>query len=335
MSSRPTLGLIYLVQGLRQLGEDPEPILQRHGLRADQLNPATRIDRQLEQRIYADLARQVHDPLIGLKLGSFYGLAGYGSLVMLLMTCESVHEALQTGIRYQRLTYLYGKLSWQPGDPMSAMVLEPVTTGLDERAARLRIDGEVSGTFKMVNDWRTGMGLDLHMQALDMPYARPPEASSYEQHFGCPVRFGHRQARFWIRNDALRQRLPTADAAAHALYRQRCDEELLALQPSSPGWTARVLELLSLYQSHYPQAAELAKALDVSERSLRRALQQEGSSYRELLAQARFAKAQHLLRHSQLSVDAIAQQLGYAESAAFIHAFQRWSGVSPGSFRER
>src|SRR6516225_8974396 len=48
------------------------------------------------------------DPLVGLKMGNFFGLAGYGPLVMLLMTCATAYEALQTGVRYQRLTYLYG-----------------------------------------------------------------------------------------------------------------------------------------------------------------------------------------------------------------------------------
>ncbi len=87
MSTRSILGLIYMVQGLQQLGHDPEPILQRHGLSMAQLDPTTRMERSRELRIYADISDSVQDPLIGLKLGGFYGLAGYGPLVMLLMTC--------------------------------------------------------------------------------------------------------------------------------------------------------------------------------------------------------------------------------------------------------
>ncbi|HNL80312.1 MAG TPA: AraC family transcriptional regulator, partial [Agitococcus sp.] len=45
-------------------------------------------------------------------------------------------------------------------------------------------------------------------------------------------------------------------------------------------------------------------------------------------------KAAHYLQCGQFSVDYIAEQLGYSESAAFIHAFQRWTGKSPSVFRK-
>ena len=93
MSTRSILGLIYLVQGMQQLGEDPRPVLERHGLSLERLDPSTRIDRTRELQIYADLADSLQgDPTIGLKLGNSYGLAGYGPLVMLLLTCATRSE---------------------------------------------------------------------------------------------------------------------------------------------------------------------------------------------------------------------------------------------------
>lgn len=175
MSTRSILGLIYMVQGLQQLGHDPEPILQRHGLSLAQLDPTTRIERSRELRIYADLSGSMQDPLIGLKLGGFYGLAGYGPLVMLLMTCATAYEALQVGVKYQRLTYLYGTLRLEPGEHMSALILDPMTMG--HKAFRFRVDGEVAGTFKLVKDMQATMGLNLKPERVDMPYPKPPEAA--------------------------------------------------------------------------------------------------------------------------------------------------------------
>lgn len=333
MSTRSTLGLIYMVQGLQQLGEDPAPVLARHGLSLAQLDPAGRMERDRELRIYTDLAEQIKDPLTGLKLGSYYGLAGYGPLVMLLMTCATVFDALQAGIRYQRLTYLYGTLRFEPGEQRSAMVLTPLPMG--ERVFRFRVDGEVSGTYKLIRDMQVSMGLNLHAERIDLPYPRPPEAAAYEAHFGCPVHFGEAEARFWMRNDYLRLKLPSADANAHGMYRAMCDQQLQTQTTSTETMAQRVLTHLGLFHGHYPGVEDVAKALGLSERTLRRQLSEEESSYRDLLAQARYEKAQHLLRHTQLSIDAIAQQLGYAEAAAFIHAFQRWAGTSPSAFRGR
>jgi len=332
MSTRSILGLIYLVQGLKQLGEDPAPVLARHGLSLERLDPSTRIERGRELRIYADLAESIHDPMMGLRLGGFYGLAGYGPLVMLLMTCGTAYEALQTGIRYQRLTYLFGALSFEPGDQLSALVLSPMQ--MEARAFRFRVDGEVSGTYKLVRDMQVSLGLDIHAERIDMPYPKPPEAAAYEAYFGCPVSFGHAQARFWMRNEHLRLRLPSADPNAHAMYRTMCDQQLVAQQTSNETLADRVLTHLGLFSGSYPNAEEVARTLDLSERTLRRQLGDEGHNFRDLLAQARYTKAQHLLRHTTLPIEAIAQQLGYAESAAFIHAFQRWAGKSPTAWRQ-
>jgi AraC-like DNA-binding protein len=71
----------------------------------------------------------------------------------------------------------------------------------------------------------------------------------------------------------------------------------------------------------------------MSERSLRRQLSDDGRCFRDLLAEARYAKARYLLKNTSLPIEDIASQIGYAESAAFIHAFRRWAGVTPGEFR--
>ena len=333
MSTRSILGLIYMVQGLKQMGEDPEPVLARHGLSLAQLDPSTRIERSREMRIYADLADTIQDPLVGLRLGGFYGLAGYGPLIMLLMTCATAYEAFQVGIRYQDLTYLFGTLRFEPGDKLSALVLKPMP--MTPRAFRFRVDGEVSGTYKLVRDMQVTMGVDIHAERIDMPYPRPPEAPDYEAYFGCPVRFGETEARFWLRNEHLQLRLPSADPNAHAMYRAMCDQQLVAQATSTETLAERVLTHLGLFSGSYPGAEEVARALGLSERSLRRALSEESQSFRDLLAEARYTKAQHLLRHTTLPIEAIAQQLGYAESAAFIHAFQRWASMTPTAFRGR
>ena len=331
MSTRSILGLIYMVQGLQQLGHDPEPILQRHGLSLAQLDPTTRIERSRELRIYADLSGSMQDPLIGLKLGGFYGLAGYGPLVMLLMTCATAYEALQVGVKYQRLTYLYGTLRLEPGEHMSALILDPMTMG--HKAFRFRVDGEVAGTFKLVKDMQATMGLNLKPERVDMPYPKPPEAAAYEAHFRCPVKFGFDQGRIWIPNAPLATRMPTGDAVAHRMYRAQCDALLQSRRQGVEGMVERVREHLGLFSDNFPAAGEVAAALGMSERTLRRQLDAEATSFRTLLDEVRAEKARLLLRAGNSSVEAVARQLGYAEPASFIRAFQRWTGTTPAAFR--
>lgn len=332
MSTRSILGMLYILRGLREMGEDISPVLSRYGIDLDKVDPTSRIERSLELKILVEIADILKDPLAGLKVGTFFGFTGYGPLTMLLMTCTNAYEALQTGIRYQQLTFLFGHLSFEPGDEQSALVLTPLT--LPGKAYRFRVDGEMSGTYKLVRDIQQALGVDMYPARIEIPYSRPPEADAYVAHFNCPVDFGKGpDIRFWIRNSALQLRFPTADPTAHAMYKALCDQQLVTQRSTTEQLADKVLSHLDLFSMRFPGAAEVASALDLSERTFRRQLSQEHTSFRALLDQVRYRKAQTMLKESSHSIEAIALQLGYAESAAFIHAFQRWSGTTPAAFR--
>jgi AraC-like DNA-binding protein len=333
MSTRPSLGMLYILRGLRDLGEDVAPVLARFGLDLDRLDPGARVERALELRIYMEIADHLKDPLSGLRTGTYFGFTGYGPLTMLLMTCNDAYEAIQAGVRYQQLTYLFGGLRFEPGQETSALVITPLR--LPPKPFRFRVDGEASGTYKLVKDMQATLGLDLRAERIDLPYPRPAEARAYEEHFQCPVVFGEdSEMRFWMRNEHLQFRFPTADPTAHALFRAQCDQQLAEQEATClEKLSEKVAAHLDLFTGGYPSATEVAAAFDIAERSFRRQLGAEGSSFRALLDQVRFRKAQLLLQGSKQSVEAIAQLLGYAESAAFIHAFQRWAGCSPAVFR--
>ncbi|MFZ5756506.1 MAG: AraC family transcriptional regulator ligand-binding domain-containing protein [Pseudomonadota bacterium] len=338
MASRSILGLISTAEGLRKLGEDIVPVLARHGIDLDHVDPLARIERARELAIYIDMAEVLRDPLAGLKAGTNFGIGSYGPFTMLVMTCPTAWEAFRTGIRYQQLTYLFGTIGLRTGTGAragtTAVVITPLP--LPGAAFRFRVDGELSGTWKLVRDLQTSFGLDLSAESIDMPYPKPPEARAYEEQFGCPVNWGETEARCWIRNEHLQVHLPTADAAAHQYFRAQCDQllmELTAGQETSA--TDKVRGHLQLFAGQFPDIATVAGALGTSERTLRRQLGQEGSSFRAVLDEVRHAKARHLLANTDQSIDAISQQLGYAESASFIHAFQRWAGETPAGCRRR
>lgn len=76
----------------------------------------------------------------------------------------------------------------------------------------------------------------------------------------------------------------------------------------------------------------VASQLNLSERSLRRQLHSEQTSFRQLLEEVRQALAEELLATGGLSLEDIASRLGYGESSNFIHAFKRWKGLPPSQY---
>ena len=113
-----------------------------------------------------------------------------------------------------------------------------------------------------------------------------------------------------------------------------CRDLSAALNLVSPGWAERVGGQFEHLENYIPSARDFAKALGVSERTLRRRLKAVGTSYSAILQQVRSDRARMALTHSDLSVSEIATALGYSETGNFRHAFRRWMGCAPNELRQ-
>jgi AraC-like DNA-binding protein len=79
--------------------------------------------------------------------------------------------------------------------------------------------------------------------------------------------------------------------------------------------------------------AATARSLALSERSLRRHLAVEGTSYVEIQHSVLEAVAGDLLRHQGLTIQETAHAMGFADATTFHRAFKRWTGMTPTAFR--
>ena len=80
---------------------------------------------------------------------------------------------------------------------------------------------------------------------------------------------------------------------------------------------------------------DVAGRLGLHPRTLRRRLRQEGTSFEAIKDEVRYAAARELLMLGALDIADIAFTLDYASVSSFVHAFRRWSGMSPGRWRQR
>ncbi|MDX1802642.1 MAG: AraC family transcriptional regulator [Alcanivorax sp.] len=333
MSARSILALIYTIDLLEtEKGIDCRPALARHGLDRDKLDPNSEIGRDRELLIFTELLPKVDDPLLGFEMGSRFGFAGYGQLAMLLMTSETAFQGFQYGVKYQALTYLYGEIALVPGEQTTALELYPIP--LPQEVSRTLIDRDMVGTFKLVNDIQTQLNLDLKPVEVWMPYPRPPHAAVFEDYFGCPVRYDQPHCRAVIRNQDLAVRMPGYNRMAQDMYREQCDAMLARREQPTDHLASRVAAYLTLFVRTFPTAEQVAQAFGIPERSFRRQLGNEDRPFQGILDQVREDKAKRYLADSERSVAQIAELLGYSESAAFVRAFERWTGVTPAKHRK-
>ena len=83
-----------------------------------------------------------------------------------------------------------------------------------------------------------------------------------------------------------------------------------------------------------PDVWDVARDLGMSERTLQRRINDEGTSFRELLVEARQELGRHLLSDPSAEIDEVACLLGYQDTTSFYRAFREWEGVTPVRWRE-
>ncbi len=97
--------------------------------------------------------------------------------------------------------------------------------------------------------------------------------------------------------------------------------------------SVRAFLSLMIENDETPTMRRVVSAAGTSGRTLQRQLEAEGTSFSDLLAETRRTEALKRLQTENVTITAIANDLGYYVQATFTRAFRRWAGISPSRFR--
>jgi AraC-like DNA-binding protein len=123
-----------------------------------------------------------------------------------------------------------------------------------------------------------------------------------------------------------------ADPIALRLARQQCERELDHLDFDA-RLAARVRRLVADDDGVRRSMDQVALCLDMTPRTLRRRLAEQGVSFAALVDDERRSSALELVRSSRLSLRDIAGRLEYKTASSFVRAFHRWTGETPAAYR--
>jgi AraC-like DNA-binding protein len=171
-----------------------------------------------------------------------------------------------------------------------------------------------------------------------VPYAQPDYASEYASLIHSPITYDHREAYIQIPRRLLDIASPFYDRATWIESQKFLANRIKALteqEAEHQPYTQHVHALLQAHEPPLPGLNYIAEQLHVSERTLNRRLQKEGTNLREIKAALTHTWARQYLQESELTIDAIASVLGYQDSANFRRAFRSREGCSPKYFREQ
>jgi AraC-like DNA-binding protein len=153
-----------------------------------------------------------------------------------------------------------------------------------------------------------------------------------EKLLGAPVLCGRGTNYVSFDSALLDEPLPQADATTLHSCLSSCDELISTLRRCDEI-RRRVREMILRANGAVPTLSQIAGRLFLSTRTLRRRLEDAQTSYQEIVGETRRNLAVDYLAHTSLSTGAIAEILGYSDTANFRQAFKRWTGGSPQEYR--
>ncbi|MBS0320714.1 MAG: AraC family transcriptional regulator [Proteobacteria bacterium] len=309
---------------VREMGADPAHALAAVGLAADAVDrPDQWIPFLGALALLSEAAARVKRPDLGLAVGRRFALAHIGLLGEMIQASDTIGDGLRSYIVHQRLfSQGFAPFLVERANDVQVgfVVYHPTATDLAAQHDLL-----LAAVVAYIRELR---GAHWAPREVALPRKAPADVRPWREHFRCRLRFDADRAFVSFHAADLEHRVATANPARLAALEAKAiklmDQNLLPLLYRS----LRVLLLES-----EASAAALAFQFSIHERTLNRRLLAQGTNFQNVLNDVRFEVARNLLHDTSLDITAIANSLGYAETASFSKAFKRWTGTTPSEWR--
>lgn len=258
------------------------------------------------------------DPAIGLKLFEMFTPQDWHVLAYLCLYSPDVLSSMQLWARYAPLA----------SDTDAVRLLDDengvgIELSVDAPAELARYVVEHYGVMSMAQ-LRRGTGQPVIPTLARFSHSRPSYYKQYAQWFGERVEFDCPINAFYFPAESVKLPMQTRHHGMLELLTEELDRRIAAHRHFT-GWSAQIAEGVrrALAKGETPNLVTLSEALYQTPRTVRRRLQEENTTFRQLLDQVRSELELHLQMQGE-SLAAIAVQLGYSDTAAYLHARSRW-----------
>ncbi|PLK27806.1 AraC family transcriptional regulator [Novosphingobium sp. TH158] len=313
----------------RTMGRDARGIVERHGMEARVLSdPESHIAAQQLADVFEYCSAAFDDSLFGLHFAQNQDPDVFGCITALARAAPDVRTALGAFVEYMPVVH----------SPDSEVLL---IEGAETAEFCWQVNTDLG-----VNDQAHYQAAMLNVKLLQMlggPQFRPtwislsaePRAADIpemERLLGCRVHPRSRRNSVAFPIHTLDQPVPTANRLLYRLlggYLERVrDTQKVGLAEKAASYIRGALPMGNC------SIERCAAKLGLSVRTLQGRLAEQGLRFSEMVEHQREAMARDLLKASNLSLDEIAERLGYGEQTSFGRAFKRWTGMTPQAFRQ-
>ncbi|MHA6494458.1 AraC family transcriptional regulator [Pseudomonas borbori] len=327
-----SVGFIHsLADAMTQLGQDPQPLLERYGFDAARMAEArARLSIPRYMRLGYNAIQQTGEPALGLLMGQLTRLSQAGLAGLSAAQAPTVRDAAWALTRFEPLYASNYRGQSSLSEDSQGAWLRFYSISPYNAYNRFVVDSVLSSWMQQLGSLT---GQRLPVEKVQIEFAQPSYSERYAEAFGCAVEFGCADNRLRLSKTTLNLRNPEHCPSTWKHMIEICERELEQLTRTR-SLRERITQLLGpLLHGREPDLSEVAARLQLPSWTLRRKLAEEGTQFRTILNETRRDLAMAYIRDTELAFGEIAYLLGFASAEAFQRAFKRWNQQTPGEFR--
>lgn len=181
------------------------------------------------------------------------------------------------------------------------------------------------------------IGEPIRLQETHFTFKAPAHRSELQIMFPSQLQFKRSANRLIFDAQYLDKPLVRSDQEL-ATYVQNAPADVMTIPGADTTLEAQIERMIG--QRHperlvFAPIHELAKELGVSSQTLHRRLKESATSYQKIKDNLRREVAIHKLVNERLSVEQVAEVVGFTESRSFTRAFKHWTGLTPREYCKR
>jgi AraC-like DNA-binding protein len=311
-----------------------------HGLSREALMRAAGLDERLRgdpdarvstfayMVLWRELLTGLPDVAVPVEYVRTLDLATLGVGGQICMRADDIAHASALSERFSRLTDTGVELRWLD---RGERVGHSISHRPEVVALRFPIEVMLGTGFRMLSH---ALGEPVPLREVTFAHPSGYPVAAYESLFGCPVRFGAEESALWLDRELLHRPFARRDPLARRYLEAHAEQMLAALPAPQPPVIAQIREAIMIeLATSGAELARVAKRVAMSTRTVQRRLEEQGTSYQDVVDDVRAAMARALLRDRTRSIIDVAFELGYADLKSFYRAFRRWTNTTPAEWR--
>ena len=256
-------------------------------------------------------------------IGSRLHLSAYGMYGYALMCSPTMRDFFDFAVRYQPLATPTVRLEWRvEGDFAIWHFREIYRDVMSSDVRTFLVRQQMKMTYTHIRD--TAGTDNLPIRAL-FALEEDAHGAADARELSCPCLYGQAANELHYPIGILDQTPELGNRLTRAMLEETC-ERLIGQSRISSGLSGEVYQLLLNAPSEFPSMTAVAAQLGLQERTLRRRLAAEESSYGAIVDDVRRKLAIEYLQTTRMSVDDVAWKVGFSDSANLRRAIRRWTG---------